>query len=256
MCRLTGYVGSPIPLAEPLYRAPHSLENQAFQPREQIHGAVNVDGTGVAWWDGDDPEPLRYVTPMAPWQDANLPALSARLTSGMFLAAVRSASPGIAIGPSNVAPFVVDTMAAVHNGRIAGFRGELGRELVNSLSADTYEYFHAVNDSLALFLTVIDRYTDDLVLATTGALAHVDALVRKHDSEATLNLVVSDGTGIVAARHSVNGPLNSLYTSQRSGGSWVVSEPLDDDADWDPVPDHHLVYLTSSGITTHPLEAS
>ncbi|VAV95818.1 hypothetical protein MNBD_ACTINO02-400 [hydrothermal vent metagenome] len=254
MCRLAAYVGDPIPLAEALYRAPHSLEKQAYQPREQIHGSVNVDGTGVAWWDGGDRTPLRYVTPLAPWQDANLPALSERLTSGMLIAAVRSASAGIAIGPANVAPFVVGDLAAVHNGRITGFRGALGRGLLSSLSADTYEQLHTINDSLAIFLTVVDRYEGNLVDATTEALDFVGGLVAENGSDATMNLVVGDGTGIVAVRHSVNAPLNSLYTVEHSTGSWVASEPLDDLPTWEPVPEHHLVHLTSQGITTHPLE--
>jgi gamma-glutamyl hercynylcysteine S-oxide hydrolase len=256
MCRLAGYVGDPIALAEALYRRSHSLEHQAYKPAEQIHGSVNVDGTGVAWWDAGDPQPLRYVTPVAPWQDANLPTLSERLTSGVFLAAVRSASPGIAIGPGNVAPFTVGNMAAVHNGRINGFRSGLGRELIGSLSIDAYEQFHTISDSLAIFLTVIDRYDGDLVSATIRGLADVSSLVRKHGGDATLNFVISDGVGIVAARHSVDGPLNSLYTSNQRDGSWVASEPLDDDSRWNPVPDHHLVHLTSNGIATHPLEGS
>jgi glutamine amidotransferase len=49
MCRMAAYVGPDAPLSALLYDPPHSLERRAYQPRELIHGAVNVDGTGVAW---------------------------------------------------------------------------------------------------------------------------------------------------------------------------------------------------------------
>lgn len=256
MCRIAAYLGDPIPLAEALYRPPHSLEHQSYAPREQLHGKVNVDGTGVAWWDGVDPRPLRYVTPLAPWQDANLPHLAQRLSAPAFLAAVRSASSGMPVGAANVAPFVVGTMAGAHNGFITGFRGALGQELVGSLSAESYGHLHTVNDSLALFVTVLEHYSGDLVQAMADGLATIGDLVRRHDSHATLNLVIADGTNLVAARHSVNEPLNSLYTAERSAGSWVVSEPLDDRDDWRPVPEHHLVHITADGVQLQPLELS
>ena len=45
MCRLAAYLGEPIPLAEALYRPSHSLQKQAYAPRELVDGYVNVDGT-------------------------------------------------------------------------------------------------------------------------------------------------------------------------------------------------------------------
>ena len=58
MCRLAAYAGPPAPLSALLYDPPHSLEHQAYAPRELVSGNVNVDGTGVAWWPAHEDEPL------------------------------------------------------------------------------------------------------------------------------------------------------------------------------------------------------
>jgi len=94
MCRFAAYHGPPRPLAEMLYEAPHSLERQAYVPREMVEGHVNVDGTGVVWWPHGDDEPLRYVTVLPPWSDPNLPTLAPRLQGRTILGSVRSATPG------------------------------------------------------------------------------------------------------------------------------------------------------------------
>ena len=67
MCRLAGYVGAPTTLASLLYDPRHALERQAYLPREMVSGTVNVDGTGIAWWSGEEAEPMRYVSERPPW---------------------------------------------------------------------------------------------------------------------------------------------------------------------------------------------
>jgi glutamine amidotransferase len=256
MCRLAAYLGQPIPLAEALYRPSHSLQKQAYAPRELVDGFVNVDGTGVAWWDGIEPEPLRYVTNDAPWQDANLRSLAERITSGTFVAAVRSATPGIGMGTLKVAPFVEGSLAAAHNGNMRDFRGALGQELVASLSPPAYATMQTLSDSVVLFASVVDHYSGDLVQAVTDTFSHFDSAIRRHESAATLNLVVADGDEVVAVRHSVDRPQNSLYVSERATGTWIASEPLDEGADWATVPADHLVHATAENVTIRPLESS
>ena len=41
MCRLAAYVGPPASLSSIMYEAPHSLEKQAYLPREMVSGHVN-----------------------------------------------------------------------------------------------------------------------------------------------------------------------------------------------------------------------
>ncbi|HEX9888931.1 MAG TPA: hypothetical protein VGA69_05605, partial [Nitriliruptorales bacterium] len=127
MCRLAAYVGPPAPLSTLLYDPPRSLQVLSYQPRELLYGSVNVDGTGIAWWDEIDQPPLRYVTASPPWSDPNLASLAPRLTGRVQLAAVRGATPDIPFGPANVAPFAHDGVAFVHNGWVGEFRRGTGR---------------------------------------------------------------------------------------------------------------------------------
>ncbi|MDP8970062.1 MAG: hypothetical protein M3N52_06135, partial [Actinomycetota bacterium] len=119
---MAAYLGPPRPLSTLLYEPPRALQVQAYDPKEQLFGGVNVDGTGVAWWVDDEPAPLLYRSDRPPWSDPNLPDLSRRLRARVQLAAVRSASPGIPYGTNYVAPFVHGTLACAHNGWLGEFR--------------------------------------------------------------------------------------------------------------------------------------
>ena len=44
----------------PVMDPPHSLVEQAWAPRWQRHGTMNVDGFGVGWYADGDPVPARY----------------------------------------------------------------------------------------------------------------------------------------------------------------------------------------------------
>lgn len=255
MCRLAAYLGPEIALSEILYEPSHSLEHQSYAAEELLFGNVNVDGTGVAWWDGLSPEPLRYVTAEPPWKDANLPTLAPRIRSGSIIAAVRSATPGLPFGTGNVAPFVSGGLAAVHNGWIGGFRGPVGRSMIATLPDGLYGHLDVMNDSKALFLMVLNHHSGDLATAVRMAVQEVEALVRDQGASAALNLVVGDGSRIIATRYSVDLGVNSLYTSSRTGAQFLASEPLDDDNDWKPVPEGHLIEMTAETLTITPLEA-
>lgn len=191
MCRFAAYVGPPVALSSLIYDAPHALERQAYAPRQMLAGHVNVDGTGVAWWpEGDDTaEPLRYVSDRPPWSDPNLPALSPRLAGGTVLAAVRSATPGTPFGPGHVAPFVHGGLAGAHNGWLGRFRERTGRELLARLPDHLHDAYRAVNDSLAVFLTVVRHLegdpAGDLTRALRAAVTEILEVCGEADAEAT-----------------------------------------------------------------------
>jgi glutamine amidotransferase len=253
MCRLAAYVGPELPLAALLYDPPHSLERQSYAARELLWGNVNVDGTGVAWWDDGD-EPLRYVTTEPPWKDANLPHLAPRIRSHAMLAAVRSATPGIPQGAPYVAPFTVGRLAGVHNGWIQAFRGPVGRELTQRLPDELYAAMDVASDSKALILTIAGHYDGDLAEAVRRGVHDVEEIVRRHDVPATLNVVVADGSTVVATRHSVGVGVNSLYVAARDRAHWLASEPLDDADDWKPIPESHVVVMTARRLAVTPLD--
>ncbi|MGH8906648.1 MAG: hypothetical protein ACRD0K_09050 [Egibacteraceae bacterium] len=256
MCRLAGYVGPSLPLSTLLSSPPRSLAEQAVQPCQQRSGRINVDGTGVAWWDGDDPRPLRYRTDRPPWADENLFGLAGRLRAEVQLATVRSASPGIPHGTVFTHPFVYADMAGTHNGWIAKFRDLVARPLLQRLPDHLFAAFDGMSDSLAIFLLAVAEYERDpaggLAGALRGALAAVADECGRAGVSAMLNVALADASGIAVAKTGYCEPNNSLYIlrdgTRWPGASVVASEPLDDDPGWSPVPDRHIVLLTRDDI--------
>lgn len=256
MCRVAFTTGANVTLSTLLYDPPHALAHQAWAPREQQHGNVNVDGTAIVWWRPDDPAPLRYVTTATPWADPNLPTLAQRLTGHTVLAAVRGATPGIGFGPDMVAPFVQDGVAFAHNGWIGGFRDDVAPGLLRALPDDLLGTIVALSDSTVLFRTMLAhrRQHGDLLRAVTDAVRDVAAACRAAGQPATLNVIATDGHETVATRASCGLVGNSLYLrlSRGTGRVDIASEPLDD-GDWQAVPDDSLVHVCDTTVTTTSL---
>ena len=270
MCRLAAYVGAPAALSTPLLDPPHSLAVQSQDPREQLHGRLNVDGTGVAWWEeAPGGAPLRYVTERTLWSDPNLAPLAPKLRGRIQIAAVRSATPGVPFGPGNVAPFVHGGLAGAHNGFLGRFREATGRALAARLPDAHYAALDAVSDSQLLFLRAASLLEQDveplpgasrLAAAVRAAVLEAAALSRELDAASTLNLVVSDGTTLVATRLAEGCAANTLYTLEGGrrwpGASLLASEPLDEDPSWTAVTEGTLVELTPDGVARHALEGA
>jgi glutamine amidotransferase len=262
MCRFAAYLGPDAPLSTLLFDTPRSLSVLAYDPREQHYGYVNVDGTGLAWWAPDAPEPLRYRIDRPPWQDANLGTLARRLHAGSQLAAVRSATPGIGQGPGFVHPYTWGRLAGTHNGFIGSFKAATARPLIAQLPEHVFAALEVMSDAQVLFLLAACAYERDPDAGVTAAVADACARVAKvceaHGADATLNLVVGDGTTFAAARLSVGVASNSLYTlagtDRFRGGCLVASEPLDEDDGWELVPHGHVAGLSPAGVRVDALE--
>ncbi|MGH8899490.1 MAG: ergothioneine biosynthesis protein EgtC [Egibacteraceae bacterium] len=256
MCRLAAYVGPPIPLSALLYDPPICLSEQAASSRERCSGRINVDGTGVAWWDGEDPRPLRYRTDRPPWADENLRGLASRLVGTVQLAAVRSATPGIPHGQVFAHPFAHGGVAGAHNGWISAFRAHVARSLLARLPDHLFGAFDGMSDSLALFLLAVTELehnpADGLVGALRAALAATAEECRRAGATAVLNLALADARGVAIARTGYKEPGSSLYVLRDSArwpsASLAASEPLDDDPGWAPVPDRHIAVLNGEGM--------
>lgn len=259
MCRMAGYVGVPRTLDVLLYEAEHALQEQAYAPREQLHGTVNVDGTGVAWWPEGAREPLRYATTLPPWSDENLLTLAPSLRTRSMLAAVRGATPGIGGGRAAVAPFVLSGLAIAHNGWLGGFREHVAPRLVADLPARWVGALDVLSDSLLIALHVAARHDPARPLTDTveEAVRYVASVCDDAGQPATLNLLVADGRRLVASRASTNGPSNSLYVLADGGPPWneaglIASEPLDR-GPWQPVAEGHVVEVAPDSWRTRPL---
>ena len=261
MCRLAAYLGPPITLAQLLFERKYSLEEQAYAPREMVHGRLNVDGTGVAWWRDEDPQPLRYTTTAPPWADPNLVALSRRLAGHTVLATVRSATIGIPTALATTLPFELDGVVGSHNGFLRKFREATAARCLAKLPEALVGEFEGLSDSLAVFLLAAAAWREDPDLTLTGALIGAVGTAARicadADADCSLNVVLAAENEIVAARFARGVEPNSLYlrdTLDEGTGAWLASEPLDDEPGWTPVAPDHLVRMTPSATTITPLQ--
>lgn len=256
MCRIAAYVGPPVPLSHMLSDLPRALQVQAYQPKEMQRGHVNVDGTGVVWFDDTpgadgsvDNRPLRYRTQLPPWGDQTLVELAGRISSGIILQTVRAATPGVPQGQPFVHPFVVHGLAGTHNGWMDGFRRHVARPLLARLSDDAFAHLDGMSDANVLFLLAVDAYRQgadllDAARQATDTAAHVCAA---HGQEATLTLFLADHTGIAVVNAATGRPAHSLYSHKADGCQMLASEPLDPALDWRPVPRGEGVLLAFGG---------
>jgi glutamine amidotransferase len=258
MCRLAAYTGSPVPLSSLLYEPPHSLEVQAYLPREMLSGHVNVDGTGVAWWRGGEAEPLRYVSDRPPWSDANLPQLAARLSGAPVVAVVRSQTPGMPAGVAAVHPFTFEGWAGAHNGYLRGFSA-YAHELIGRIDDDLVGALEVVSDARVLFLLAVGalRRGASMTEALVEAAGTAAAVCAAHGVVASLNLVLADHQRVTVLRAARGEAANSLYVASGAhrwtGGGVLASEALDDDPAWRPVPEDHVVTLDGTEVRVEPV---
>ena len=236
MCRHLAYVGPAVGAALLLLDAPRALAVQADAPRHQDRGITNRDGWGVAWIDDDGWQRHRSVLPLS--EDPEARAALDGVAPTALIAAVRRASPGLALVESGNAPFVDGPWAFSLNGFVGGWssgqaveplRAEVSQARLDALQGDT--------DSEVLFALVrdhLDAGVDpaDALLAAVGAAEQAAA-----GTPGRLNLLLGDGESIWATSWG-----NSLFVRESPGGGVAVaSEPWDDDADWQRLGDHAVV---------------
>lgn len=236
MCRHAAWLGPPRTLASLIHEPEHGLLRQAYAPRMQRHATVNADGFGVAWYDPELGEPVRYRRAVPIWADANLPGLARTARSHCLLAAVRSATEGMPVEESATAPFARGRWLLSHNGRVA-------RQAVRPLADDA----ESPCDSAWLAAAVFARAAAGASLAE--GVAEVVTLAAGKDPEARLNLLACDGESLAASAWG-----DTLFVHLGDGeGVLVASEPLDDRPGWRAVPDHSLVTARPGALRVEPL---
>jgi glutamine amidotransferase len=244
MCRHLAYVGRPRALRELLSDPPHSLLRQSWAPRDQKHGTVNADGFGVGWYADGDPVPARYRRDTPMWTDRSFLDVARVVRSAAVLAAVRSATPGMAQGEAAVAPFSSGRYLFSHNGVVAGWPRTISR-LTAGIDEPELMAMEAVSDSALLWLVVHQRLERGErmpeALGNTVRLAASTAGGR-------LNLLLTDGRSIAATTWG-----DTLVWRADADGVVVASEPYDDEPGWVPVPDRSLLVATPDGVDSTPL---
>ncbi|HVB43356.1 MAG TPA: hypothetical protein VNF47_11715 [Streptosporangiaceae bacterium] len=121
MCRHFAYLGEQVAISALLFDPPHGLVEQAWAPRRQRHGTMNVDGFGIGWYADGDPLPARYRRTGPIWSDDCLPDLARVTRTRAMLGAVRSASVGTDTGVSSAAPYAEGRWLFSLNGALIGW---------------------------------------------------------------------------------------------------------------------------------------
>jgi gamma-glutamyl hercynylcysteine S-oxide hydrolase len=228
VCRHLGWLGRPRTLAELVLGPPSSLLVQSWAPRRQRYGTVNADGWGVGFFTPGRAQPARWRSARPLWADPSFASVAPVLSAGCVVAAVRSATVGMPLEESAVAPFTDGRWLLSHNGRVDRAVLPPVRDAESTV------------DSALLAALVFDRGLD--------ALADTVREVAAADPGARLNLLAADGSRLLAT--TWGDTLSALVTPD---GTALASEPWDDDPRWTDVPDRSLVEVTPDGLTTTSL---
>ncbi len=245
MCRHLAYLGPPVPLSALLFDPPHSLAHQSWAPRDMRGGGtINADGFGVGWYP-DGADPLRYRRQCPLWTDLDLPALARETVGGAVLAAVRSATVGMPVTATAVAPFAEGRFLFSHNGVVHGWPDSIA-PLAARLPVTDLLTLDAPTDAALLWALVRHRLRAGFDLGK--ALQDTVREVLEAAPGSRLNLLLTDGVELAATAVG-----HALSVRHRDGAVLVASEPLDGDPAWSPVPDGTLVVASPSTVDSQPL---
>src|SRR3954452_20134184 len=102
MCRWLAYSGSPLLIADLLYKPQHSLIDQSLHSKLGAE-TTNGDGFGIGWYGvGEAPGVFYSVEPA--WNDRNLREITEHIESSLVFAHIR-ASTGTPVQQTNCHPF-------------------------------------------------------------------------------------------------------------------------------------------------------
>jgi glutamine amidotransferase len=247
MCRHIAYLGPPTALRSVLIDPPHGLYRQAWAPRLMRHGTVNADGFGVGWYADGDPAPARYRRAVPIWADESLPDIARVTRSAAVLAAVRSATAGMAAGEQAAAPFASGPWLFSHNGILAGWPASAVPVAETAgAAAATLLSLEAMVDSAFLWALALERLRAGRSMA--AALAETIGAVEAAGAAGRFNFLLTDGHSIAATACG-----DTLWYRRANDSIVVASEPGDDEPGWTEVPDRQVLTATPSRVSLEPL---
>jgi glutamine amidotransferase len=245
MCRHLAYLGPPATLRALIIDPPCGLGRQAWAPRRQRHGTMNVDGFGAGWYAASDPIPARYRRPGPIWADPGFADLARVTRTGALLAAVRSATDGTEYGAAAAAPYAGGRWLFSHNGRLDGWPASTAA-LAATLPAAELLALEARCDSALAWALVQRRLRAGA--APADALALVVAELAEHQLTGRFNFLLTDGEVIAATAAG-----DTLCYRSAGGATVVASEPGDDEPGWTDVPDGSVLTATASTVELRSL---
>jgi len=250
MCRMAAYLGPTIHLDQFLTRPAHSLVVQSYAPQELVYAKVNADGYGYGWYDTNN-LPTNYRSTMPIWSDPNLEGLGRGLESDLWLAYIRSATQGSSVNHSNTQPFYDNELLFMHNGYIENFSTHIHHEISDYLSNATRTGIQGNTDSEYIFALLREILNNNEDISIEDACAQMLELLSGWigDTTALLNFIISDGDFIYAIKHGFNHDSPSLYYTADDDffpdAQLIASERLTRGKLWQPVPEHHILILSS-----------
>jgi len=245
VCRHLAYVGEPVSLASLLTEPRFSLYRQSWAPRHQEHGVLNADGFGIGWYVEGLAEPARHRGAGPIWADETVTDLARVIRSNAVLAAVRSATVGMAHGPAAAAPFRSGKWLFSHNGAVAGWPATASG-LAWGLDPGALAQLEAPTDSALLWAMIRDLLARGK--PPEAALAEVVSRTVALGG-GRLTMLLTDGHAIAAVAWGT-----SLYWRNLPGGVVVASEPYDDELGWVAVPDGSLLVADRHVVNVEPLD--
>jgi gamma-glutamyl hercynylcysteine S-oxide hydrolase len=236
MCRLAAYLGPDLFLQKLLEEEPHSLFKQSWASEELRGTCLNADGFGFSWYREDTGAAI-YTSTLPIWSDTNLTGLAQSLQSTLWLAYVRSATPGQAVNQANTQPFKHNNFTFMHNGRIDNFNQGSRAALHGHLSAQIASEIEGNTDSEYLFAMCKQHLNAGVELEDSIVFAFKEVKTIGLTEPAQLNMIISDGEKIVACRHAINGgKCPSLYYTNSHphypGALLIASERFSLHAHW------------------------
>lgn len=214
MCRLLGYLGTPVLLDELIVAPDNALIRQATDA--QMLAMLNLAGYGLAAWDEAMAEPhlpLMFHSTQVAVLDANLRTLARKLRVGALVAHLRGvAHDGSAVvNQQSCHPFAMpgSPLVLAHNGDLHDF-AHMRFELARFIQPAVARRMTSLIDSAFLHALVLSQFDDpagpftcdEIHRAVEGALAIVRKVRDEHGiaDSSSANLMVSDGRSLVATR--------------------------------------------------------
>ena len=248
MCRLAAYLGPELLLSRLLDGQPNNLERQAWDPKELNEARLNADGFGFGWYTHEQ-RPVRYVNILPIWSDNNLAALGQSLHSAVWLANVRSATPGQETSLTNTQPFIHDRLMFLHNGYLEGFNQGVRKRFHEFLEPDIQAGIRGNTDSEYLF-ALLRQTLAECDGQLMGCLKEGFELLERIlvGKAALLNVVLYNGERIIACKHAMNGAdCPSLYYCSAHPdfpqATLLTSERFSDHESWTAVPPHSILVI-------------
>lgn len=205
-------------------------------------GTINADGFGASWWSERGQGRCRSVSPI--WSDPTVDETLAHVRSGSVMAAVRSATAGMAVELGACAPFVDGTYAFSHNGAVSGWPDSLA-DMAATIPAVELLKMPAPTDAALLWTVLRHRLTSlPVEVALTSLVQDADAAA----PQSRLNLLLGDGEELWATAWG-----HTLYARVDQSHALVASEPIDGAPDWVQIPDRHLICARPGQLITTPI---